>query len=177
MTIPRILAPLRELVERILVLLIRIAADRCRRVRWTVSPEHLPQAAALRDALDAKRSRQRTFSARRGILCELSVERIPVSSDGRSFRRGKGERPDHLLCIVCGRKGHKSGNYTHTQTIKGDPAICMWLDGKVVLKSSMSVVCISFNLSGCPSPKHNTDILHICSLCGSKSHSAASKLC
>ncbi|KIK48497.1 hypothetical protein CY34DRAFT_29053, partial [Suillus luteus UH-Slu-Lm8-n1] len=98
-----------------------------------------------------------------------------ASSDGKPFRRGKGENSssDSLLCIICGRNGHKSNNCTHTQTHKGTPTICAWGDGKVVLKSNSSVVCISFNLGRCPAPKHNSDVLHVCSLCGAKSHHAA----
>lgn len=100
-------------------------------------------------------------------------------SDGKPFRRGKGEytSSDSLLCIICGRNGHKSNNCTHTQTIKGSPTICAWNDGKIVLKSNNAVVCISFNLGRCLTPRHNSDVLHVCSLCGNKSHHAAAKSC
>jgi hypothetical protein len=102
-----------------------------------------------------------------------------ATSDGKPFRRGKGENSssDSLLCIICGRNGHKSNNCTHTQTTKGTSTICAWGDGKVSLKSNGSVVCISFNLGRCPAPKHSTDVLHVCSVCGSKSHCAAAKSC
>lgn len=102
-----------------------------------------------------------------------------MTTDGKPFRRGKGEytSSDSLLCIICGRNGHKLNNCTHTQTVKGTATICAWIDGKIVIKSNNSVVCISFNLGRCPTPRHNSDVLHICSLCGSKTHHAAAKSC
>lgn len=47
----------------------------------------------------------------------------------------------------------------------------------VTLKFNNSIICISFNLGKCPAPKHNSDMLHICSLCRSKSHHVVMKSC
>lgn len=115
---------------------------------------------------------------RRGDTAPPTGGQAGSSSDGRPFRRGKGEyTSDTLLCIICGRNGHKSNNCTHTQTYKNSATICAWNDGKVTLKSNNTIVCISYNLGRCHAPKHGADVQHICAVCGSKSHHAAAKSC
>ncbi|KAG1888467.1 uncharacterized protein F5891DRAFT_182174 [Suillus fuscotomentosus] len=100
-----------------------------------------------------------------------------VSNDGKSFRRGKGEQSsEHLLCVICGRLGHRASSCTHMHTAKNAPVISMWTD-KLILKSSSAPICISFNIGRCSPTKHSSDIVHVCSICGSKSHGANSKSC
>ncbi|KAG1722384.1 hypothetical protein EDB19DRAFT_1916691 [Suillus lakei] len=99
------------------------------------------------------------------------------SGDGKPFRRGKGvNSTDHLLCVICGRNGHKLTGCMHTQTIKGSPPVSMCHEGKIVLKATKEIVCISYNLGKCP-VRHGPEILHVCSQYGSKSHAIASKSC
>lgn len=99
------------------------------------------------------------------------------SSDGKPFRRGKGETStDHLLCVICGRTGHKSSGCTHTQTCKGTAPVCMSQDNKIVLRTTKEVVCIAYNLGRCPA-RHGPEILHVCSQCGSSTHGVAAKSC
>lgn len=99
------------------------------------------------------------------------------SNDGKPFRRGKGDTStDNLLCVICGRTGHKSSGCTHTQTCKGTIPVCMSQDNKIVLKATKEIVCISYNLGRCPA-RHGPEILHVCSQCGSAAHGVASKSC
>lgn len=100
------------------------------------------------------------------------------SNDGnsKSFRKGKGVPSDQLLCIMCGRLGHRASGCTHTHTSKNVAVISSW-QGKLILKSSSAPICISFNIGRCQAPKHSSDVLHICSICGDASHGAASKTC
>jgi hypothetical protein len=98
------------------------------------------------------------------------------TSDGKSFRKGKGAPSDGPLCLLCGQNGHKASDCTFTHTIKNTPVVCVWQD-KIILKSSSAVVCISHNIGRCTPGKHGTDIIHVCSVCGSKAHGASSKAC
>jgi len=99
------------------------------------------------------------------------------SSAGGPFRRGKGTTSsDTSLCLLRGRTGHRASGCTHTHTVKNNPVFCMWAD-KLVAKASNAVVCISFNFGKCNNPKHSSDIIHACSICGNKSHNALSKSC
>lgn len=100
-----------------------------------------------------------------------------TSNDGKPFRRSKGDQSsEHLLCVICGRLGHRASSCTHTHTTKNNPVVSMWTD-KLVLKSSSAPICISFNIGKCSPTKHSGDIIHVCSICGSKSHGANSKSC
>jgi hypothetical protein len=99
------------------------------------------------------------------------------SSGGGPFRRGKGPATSETsLCLLCGRTGHRASGCTHTHTAKNNPVFCMWAD-KLIAKGSNAVVCISFNFGKCNNPKHGSDITHVCSICGSKSHHALAKTC
>lgn len=100
-----------------------------------------------------------------------------ASNDGKPFRKGKGSPPtDTTLCIICGRYGHRASNCSHTTTSKDTPVVSMW-QSKLLLKSSSTPVCISFNLGRCFTTKHSADVLHVCSICGDSNHGAASKSC
>ncbi|KAG1720470.1 hypothetical protein EDB19DRAFT_1964631 [Suillus lakei] len=99
------------------------------------------------------------------------------SNNGKPFRRSKGDQStEHLLCIICGRLGHRASSCTHTHTAKNNPIVSMWAE-KLVLKSSMAPICISFNIGCCNAPRHSADVVHVCSICGSKGHGANSKSC
>jgi hypothetical protein len=99
------------------------------------------------------------------------------SSDGKPFWRSKGDQSsEHLLCIICRRLGHRASSCTHTHTSKNIPIVSMWTD-KLILKSSSAPICISFNIGRCQAPRHTGDVVHVCSICGSKNHGANSKSC
>jgi len=99
-----------------------------------------------------------------------------ANSDGKPFQKGKGASSDGPLCLLCGRNGHKASDCTFTHSVKNIPVVCVWQD-KIILKLSSAVVCISHNIGRCSPGKHGADILHICSVCGSKAHAASTKLC
>jgi hypothetical protein len=99
-----------------------------------------------------------------------------ANTDGKSFRKGKGASSDGPLCLLCGRNGHKASDCTFTHSFKNAPVVCVWQD-KIILKSSSAVVCISHNIGRCSPGKHGSDIIHVCSVCGSKAHAASSKSC
>lgn len=98
------------------------------------------------------------------------------SNEGKSFHKGKGVPSDQLLCIICGRLRHRASSCTHTHTCKNNAVISIW-DGKLLLKLSSAPICISFNIGHCQAPKHASDVLHMCSICGEQAHGAASKSC
>jgi hypothetical protein len=99
------------------------------------------------------------------------------STDGsKSFRKGKGASSDGPLCLICGRNGHKAGDCTHTATIKNTQPVCSWQD-KLILKSSSAIVCIGYNIGRCIKAKHGDDVVHVCSVCGSKSHATVARSC
>lgn len=100
-----------------------------------------------------------------------------LNSDGnKSFRKGKGASSDGPLCLICGRNGHKAGDCTHTVTVKNAQPVCMWQD-KLILKSSSAIICISYNIGRCIKARHGDDVIHVCSVCGSKSHAAVARSC
>ncbi|KAG1717926.1 uncharacterized protein EDB91DRAFT_1090456 [Suillus paluster] len=99
-----------------------------------------------------------------------------LNTDGKSFRKGKEILSNGPLYLLCGRNGHKASNCTFTHTIKNSPLVCVW-QGKIMLKSSSVIVCISHNIGRCTPGKHGMDIIHVCSICGSKSHAASAKSC
>lgn len=74
---------------------------------------HQEQAAV---ASSASANRYQPYPARRNKIPSSSSN---ATSDGKPFQRGKGEHmsSNSLLCIICGRNGHKSNNCTHTQTL------------------------------------------------------------
>lgn len=97
-------------------------------------------------------------------------------TDSKSFRKGKGASSDGPLCLICGRSGHKASDCTHTLTSKNTQPVCQWQD-KLILKSSSAIVCISYNIGRCIKAKHGDDVIHVCSVCGSKSHAAVARAC
>jgi hypothetical protein len=102
---------------------------------------------------------------------------VNMSNDGKPFRRSKGDQSsEHLLCVICGRLGHRASSCTHTHTTKNVPVVSMWTD-KLILKSSSAPICISFNIGRCTAPRHPNEVVHVCSICGSKNHGANSKSC
>ncbi|OAX30742.1 hypothetical protein K503DRAFT_806797 [Rhizopogon vinicolor AM-OR11-026] len=104
------------------------------------------------------------------------MDGVPSSSGGGPFRKGKGTSTDGPLCLICSRNGHKASDCTYTHSVKNAPVACTWRD-KLLLKSSSAIICISYNIGHCATSKHSPDLLHICSVCGNKSHSAISRSC
>lgn len=96
--------------------------------------------------------------------------------DGKPFWKGKGASTNGPLCLLCGRNGHKASECSQTHTSKNKPIVCHWKD-KILLKSTSAIVCISFNIGKCTAPKHGPEFSHVCSICGSSSHHAASQSC
>jgi hypothetical protein len=107
---------------------------------------------------------------------KLDGTNVSSSTDSKSFRKGKGASADGPLCLICGRNGHKASDCTHTLTVKNSQPVCQWQD-KLVLKSSSAIVCISYNIGRCIKARHGDDVIHVCSVCGSKSHAAVARSC
>jgi hypothetical protein len=107
-------------------------------------------------------------------------DRDSRSSGNSSFRDGKDSRPPRVpCCLRCGEEGHRAENCKATAIgSKGRKPISIWENNKLVDESSRKPFCFGWNLSakGCRITEDCRN-LHVCSLCGSKSHAASSKRC
>jgi hypothetical protein len=99
-----------------------------------------------------------------------------LATDGGGSFRPKG----NPLCVLCIREGHTAYDCKESKTVVGKDLYCRYdaQERKVITKQHGDRVCLFWNISSnrC-STTHPDGSKHICSLCGSASHSARSRAC
>ncbi len=101
----------------------------------------------------------------------------------RPFQRGRSPTSAGLLCLICGRSGHKAEACVATKTVKGRDTHAVWADGKLIAVSGRAELCIRWNARGaqacssqrCLGAAHGGG--HTCSICGSADHHAGGRRC
>jgi hypothetical protein len=99
----------------------------------------------------------------------------PVMDGGGSFRQ-----KNVTLCVLCLCDGHTTYKCKELKTTSSKDVYCCYeaQKQKILTKQHGDRLCLFWNISAnCCSQNHANGSKHICSMCGSASHSAQSRAC
>jgi hypothetical protein len=111
---------------------------------------------------------------------------LPLSQPSARYEPYPGRQADEPIprgaasfCLICAGEGHMASACTKSTTERGTDVVSVLSDGRLLLAASWTGVCISYNLRSDCRSGHNGRLTtaHVCSLCGSREHHAASRKC